>query len=135
MLVAALETDSFKRHLDAEASESIIVIVGDRIDVQRHAIESRVRAMIVTNGALLGRELKELAEANGVSVLASPYDTSSTSLLVICPRPVETMGDETPHVPSRAPETLRRAREAIADSPSRSGARCRRGRQGCRSLR
>ena len=119
VLVAALETDSFKRHLDAEASESIIVIVGDRVDVQRHAIESRVRAMIVTNGALLGRELKELAEANGVSVLASPYDTSSTSLLVIYSTPVETMGDESIRTVKKH-ETLRRAREAIADSPSRS---------------
>lgn len=119
VLVAALETESFKRHLDAESTDTVIVIVGDRIDVQRYAIESRVRAMIVTNGALLSRELKELAEANGVSVLVSPYDTSSTSLLVIYSTPVETMGDESIR-PVRRHETLRRAREAIADSPSRS---------------
>ncbi|MCP5454427.1 MAG: putative manganese-dependent inorganic diphosphatase [Spirochaetaceae bacterium] len=119
VLVAALETESFKRHLDAEAVDSVIVIVGDRADVQRYSIESRVRAMIVTNGALLSRELKELAEANGVSVLVSPYDTSSTSLLVIYSTPVETMGDDTIK-PVRTHETLKRAREAIADSPSRS---------------
>lgn len=119
VLVAALETESFKRHLDAEAVDSVIVIVGDRADVQRYSIESRVRAMIVTNGALLSRELKELAEANGVSVLVSPYDTSSTSLLVIYSTPVETMGDDTIR-PVRTHETLKRAREAIADSPSRS---------------
>lgn len=119
VLVAALETDSFKRHLDAEAVDSVIVIVGDRADVQRYSIESKVRAMIVTNGALLSRELKELAEANGVSVLVSPYDTSSTSLLVIYSTPVETMGDDTIK-PVRTHETLKRAREAIADSPSRS---------------
>jgi len=119
VLVAALETDSFKRHLDAEAVDSVIVIVGDRADVQRYSIESKVRAMIVTNGALLSRELKELAEANGVSVLVSPYDTSSTSLLVIYSTPVETMGDDTIR-PVRTHETLKRAREAIADSPSRS---------------
>ncbi len=119
VLVAALETDSFKRHLDAEAVDSVIVIVGDRADVQRYSIESKVRAMIVTNGALLSRELKELAEANGVSVLVSPYDTSSTSLLVIYSTPVETMGDDTIR-PVRTHETLRRAREAIAESPSRS---------------
>ncbi|HPM73933.1 MAG TPA: DRTGG domain-containing protein, partial [Spirochaetales bacterium] len=119
VLVAALETDSFKRHLDAEAVDSVIIIVGDRADVQRYAIESKVRAMIVTNGSLLSRELKELAEANGVSVLVSPYDTSSTSLLVIYSTPVETMGDDTIR-PVRTHETLRRAREAIAESPSRS---------------
>jgi len=119
VLVAALETESFKRHLDAENTDTVILIVGDRVDVQRYAIESKVRAMIITNGALLGRDLKELAEANGVSVLASPYDTSSTSLLVIYSTPVETMGDESIK-PVRTHETLRRAREAIAESPSRS---------------
>jgi manganese-dependent inorganic pyrophosphatase len=119
MLVAALETESFKRHLDAESTDNIIIIVGDRIDVQRYAIESKVRAVIITNGALLGRDLRELAEANGVSVLVSPYDTSSTSLLVIYSTPVETMGDDTIR-PVRKHETMRRAREAIAESPSRS---------------
>lgn len=119
VLVAALETDSFKRHLDAESKDSVIIIVGDRVDVQRYAIESRVRAVIITNGALLGRELKDLAEANGVTVLASPYDTSSTSLLVIYSTPVETMGDESIN-PVQKDETLRRAREAISASPSRS---------------
>jgi manganese-dependent inorganic pyrophosphatase len=119
VLVAALETDSFRRHLDAEAKDSVIIIVGDRVDVQRYAIESRVRAVIITNGALLDRSLKELAEANGVTVLASPYDTSSTSLLVIYSTPVETMGDES-ITPVRKDETLRRAREAISASPSRS---------------
>jgi len=119
VLVAALETDSFKRHLDAEAKDSVIIIVGDRVDVQRYAIESKVRAVIITNGALLDRSLKDLAETNGVTVLASPYDTSSTSLLVIYSTPVETMGDES-ITPVRKDETLRRAREAISASPSRS---------------
>jgi len=119
ILVAALETESFKRHLGAEAADSVIVIVGDRTDVQRHAIESRVRALVISNGALLDRELTELAERNRVSVLVSPYDTSSTSLLVIYSTPVETMGDTTIRTIQRH-ETLKRAREAIADSASRS---------------
>lgn len=119
MLVAALETESFKRHLDAEARDNAIVIVGDRVDVQRYAIESKVRVLIITNGALLDRQLKELAERNRVSVLVSPYDTSSTSLLVIYSTPVETMGDADIR-PVGVHETIKKAREAIVESPSRS---------------
>ncbi|HPE36120.1 MAG TPA: putative manganese-dependent inorganic diphosphatase [Spirochaetales bacterium] len=119
ILVAALETESFKRHLDSESCESAIVIVGDRVDVQRHAIESKVRVLILSNGSLLDRQLKELAEKNKVSVLMSPYDTSSTSLLVIYSTPVETMGDADIRAVQRH-EPLRRAREAIAESASRS---------------
>ena len=119
MLVAALETESFKRHLDAEARDNAIVIVGDRVDVQRYAIESKVRVLVITNGALLDRQLKELAERNKVSVLVSPYDTSSTSLLVIYSTPVETMGDADIR-PVGVHETIKKAREAIIESPSRS---------------
>jgi manganese-dependent inorganic pyrophosphatase len=119
ILVAALETESFKRHLDGEQASSVIIIVGDRSDVQRYAIESGVRVLIISNGSLLERPLKELAEQHGVSVLISPYDTSSTSLLVIYSTPVETMGDTTIRPISRH-ERLRKAREAIAESTSRS---------------
>ncbi|MBP7094743.1 MAG: putative manganese-dependent inorganic diphosphatase [Spirochaetia bacterium] len=119
VLVAALETDSFKRHLDGEAKENAIVIVGDRVEVQRYAIESKVRALVITNGNLLDRELRELAERNRVSVLVSPYDTSSTSLLVIYSTPVETMGDSDIR-PALRTDPLRRARELLAESPSRS---------------
>jgi len=119
ILVAALETSSFKRHLSAEDPSTVIVIVGDRTDVQRHAIESGVRVLIISNGALLDRGLKELAESKGVSVLVSPYDTSSTSLLVIYSTPAETMGDDSIKPISRH-ESLKKAREAINSSASRA---------------
>lgn len=119
MLVAALETDSFRKHLDGEAHENCIVIVGDRIDVQRYVLESGVRVLIITNGAVLDRSLKELAQRNRVSVLLSPYDTSSTALLVIYSTPVETMGDETLQ-PVRLDSPLRNLRAPLAESPSRS---------------
>lgn len=119
ILVAALETDSFKRHLAAEDASNAIIIVGDRADVQRHAIESGVRVLIISNGALLDRGLKELAESRKVSVLVSPYDTSSTSLLVIYSTPAETMGDDSIK-PIDKHESLKRAREAIAASASRT---------------
>ena len=40
------------------------------------------------------KELKDLAEQKGVSILTSPYDTSSTSLLVLYSAPVITVADE-----------------------------------------
>ncbi len=119
LVVAALETESFKRHLAAEDLNSAIVLVGDRGDIQRFAIESGVRALIITNGNMIDKELRELAETKRVSVLVSPYDTSSTSLLTIYSTPAETMSD--PDIqPLSNHETIRRARAALASSPSRS---------------
>jgi manganese-dependent inorganic pyrophosphatase len=119
IVVAALETESFRQHLHQEPVENTVVLVGNREDVQRISIEAGVRAVIVTNGNVVAKGLRELAEERKVSLLVSPYDTSSTSLLVIYSTPVWTMGDSS-IVAVREEDTLRSAKTAIASSPSRS---------------
>ncbi len=119
IIVAALETDSFREHLYQEPIENTVVLVGDREDVQRVSIEAGVRVLIVTNGNLVAKGLRELAEERRVSILVSPYDTSSTSLLALFSTPVWTMGDSS-IVAIHEEDTLRSARLAIASSPSRS---------------
>ena len=119
IVVAALETGSFAQHLKAEPVENTVVIVGDREDVQRIAIEAGVRTIIVINGNMVSKELRELAEEKRVSILVSPYDTSSTALLVIYSTPVWTMGDAS-IATVRLRDSLKTARSAISASPSRS---------------
>jgi len=68
----------------------MIVLVGNREDVQACVIERQVRALIVTGGRTISRELKKRAEQKGVSVLISPYDTSTTSWLALYSSPVGT---------------------------------------------
>jgi manganese-dependent inorganic pyrophosphatase len=119
IVVAALETESFREHLYQEPVENTVVLVGDREDVQRIAIEAGVRVLIVTNGNVVAKGLREVAEERKVSLLVSPYDTSSTSLLVLYSTPVWTMGDAS-IIAVHEDDTLRSARSAIASSPSRS---------------
>jgi len=119
IVVAALETESFRRHMLAEPAGNKIVLVGDREDAQRIAIEAGVRAVVVTNGGVPPRAIRELAEERKVSLLVSPYDTSSTSLLIIYSTPVGTMGDSTIK-PVQRSDWLRSARKALSESPSRS---------------
>jgi manganese-dependent inorganic pyrophosphatase len=63
------------------ASESII-IVGDRRDIQLRAIELGLRGIIVTSGLPVDPEVVERARERGVSVLSSPYDSSTTAWVV-----------------------------------------------------
>ena len=116
--VAALETQSFLKHLRAEPAENTIVLVGDREDVQRLAIEAGVRVLIVTNGTIVSKPVRELAERKRVSVLVSPYDTSSTALLVIYSTPVGMMGDSS-IAPLQKKDWIKSARKALAASPIR----------------
>ncbi|MEI6873995.1 MAG: DRTGG domain-containing protein, partial [Spirochaetota bacterium] len=119
MLVGALETDSFAEHLMSEPVDNTIVLVGNREDVQRIAIEAGIRALIVTNGIVVSKQVRELAERKKVSILVSPYDTSGTALLVIYSTPVGTMGDAS-ILPIQLKDWIKSARKALAASPSRS---------------
>ena len=63
------------------ASESLI-IVGDRRDIQLRAIELGLRAIIVTSRLAVDKEVVERARARGVSIISSPYDSSTTAWVV-----------------------------------------------------
>ncbi len=118
IVVAASADDSFRAHLEAELPENSLVIVGDRVDIQRYCIERKVRALVITNGVVLDKELVELAKKNKVSVMISPFDTSSTSLLIIYSTPVGAMGDETVAA-VRASDPVRKIRGPLSQSASR----------------
>jgi len=119
MVVAALSTEKFADYIHAEPADNKIVLVGDREDAQRIAVEAGAKVVIITNGILPGKELKDLAEQKGVSILTSPYDTSSTSLLVLYSAPVITVADEA-IAPLHRRDWIKTAKQAIAKSPSRS---------------
>lgn len=117
ILVAASSLESFKKHLESEIPANALVLTGDREDIQRHSIESGARAVIITNGMPLAKGLRELAEERNVSVMISPYDTSSTAFLILYSTPVMTMADETAR-PVNAGSYVRSVRDALASVPS-----------------
>lgn len=117
ILVAASSLESFKKHLESEIPANALVLTGDREDIQRHSIESGARAVIITNGMPLAKGLRERAEERNVSVMISPYDTSSTAFLILYSTPVMTMADEAAK-PVSVNSYVRTIREVLAATPS-----------------
>jgi manganese-dependent inorganic pyrophosphatase len=118
IVVAAASFDFFQAHLEDGTPEESLAIVGDRRDIQRHCIEHGVRALILTNGTGLDAELRALAEKKQVPVISSPYDTSSTALLIVYSAPVGFVGDST--VPlMKLSDPIRKIREPLSHAPSR----------------
>jgi manganese-dependent inorganic pyrophosphatase len=118
IVVAGSYNDYFKKHLEEESPQDALVVLGDRWDLQKFCIERKIRAMILTNGHTLNRDLAALAEKNRVSVITSPFDTSSTAMLIIYSAPVGAMGDDTvPLVHLNDP--ARKIREPLSRAPSR----------------
>jgi len=93
IIVAASYRESFKKNIKTEGVENALVIVGDRWDIQEFCINLGVRALILSSGNTLSRELVALAEEKQVTVLISPFDTSSTAMLIIYSVTVGNLGD------------------------------------------
>lgn len=91
--VASSSLETFKKRLDAHASENIVVIASDREDIHKICIEHKVKLLITTSDCIISKELKSLAEKNGVSIIVSPYSTAPTSMLIAYSMPVGVMGD------------------------------------------
>jgi manganese-dependent inorganic pyrophosphatase len=118
IIVAASYRDAVKAHLEEFNAEDALVIMGDRFDLQRFCIERGVRALILTNGNTLSDELTALAEERHVSVISSPYDTSSTSMLIIYSVPAIAACDTT--VPLlRLDDTISQIRSRLSEAPGR----------------
>lgn len=92
--VASSSLETFKKRLDAHASENIVVIASDREDIHKICIEHKVKLLITTSDCIISKELKNLAEKNGVSIIVSPYSTAPTSMLIAYSMPVKVMGDK-----------------------------------------
>jgi manganese-dependent inorganic pyrophosphatase len=81
LLVAAMELESFRRRLDSLERKKVVLIVGDRLDIQKLAIEQGVHAIIVTGGLKVDEAVLRAAEDKGTVIISSPHDTATTVLL------------------------------------------------------
>ncbi len=80
--VGAMSAGGFVSHMGEFPAERLLVVSGDRPTIQLPAIERGVRALVVTGGYKLSSGLMQLAQARGVSVINSPYDTATTTMRI-----------------------------------------------------
>ena len=90
----ASSLDSFKKTLQNHSHGGIVVVTGDREDIQKLCFESRVRAVVLSAGRLPSAEMLEEAKKAGTSVIVSKYDTASTSMLILYSTPVRMVCDQ-----------------------------------------
>jgi manganese-dependent inorganic pyrophosphatase len=81
MVIGAMSLEAFAERLETFLREKLIVIVGDRQDIQETAIKESVRVLIVTGGLKMEKRLLEAAKRKQVSIISSPHDTATTAAL------------------------------------------------------
>ncbi|SDT93731.1 manganese-dependent inorganic pyrophosphatase [Verrucomicrobium sp. GAS474] len=97
---AALTVDHFRERLKDYDIARLLVIAGDRPDIQKVAIDLGVRALVLTGGTRLSPELLAEAKRKEIAVLVGPDDTATTIIRVKCSKPVgKALEKETPSFP------------------------------------
>lgn len=115
LMIGAMSLEAFSRRLPNYPPEKILLVVGDRADIQWLAIEKRVRVVVVTGGLPMEENLVELAKRHEVSVLLSPHDTATTAMLCRAAITVSHMVHEH-YLEFREDETISAVRDMAAAS-------------------
>ncbi len=91
--VGAMSAEGFTNRMKEYPAERLLVVSGDRPTIQLPALEMGVRALVVTGGYILSSGLLQLAKAQGVSVISSPYDTATTTMRIKAAQRIEPIID------------------------------------------
>lgn len=92
ILVGASSQDTVEKRLQKACEDGTIgrflVICGDRPYVHKMAIDSGVRALLITGGYSIDPVLEKLAREKNICVLMAKQDTASCTTLIRCSRTV-----------------------------------------------
>lgn len=89
VMVGAMSAEGFTQRLHKFPASKLIVVSGDRPTIQLPALEHGVRVMVVTGGYSLSPGLMQLAKANQVTVITSPFDTATTTMRIKTARQID----------------------------------------------
>jgi manganese-dependent inorganic pyrophosphatase len=92
--VLAMATESLP--LGFEAGD--VVVVGNRPDAQRIAIETNVALLVTSNGTRPDEDILALAQEHGTAVVTSPLDSYVTSRMITLSAPCRALMDREPLV-------------------------------------
>ena len=93
LFVGAMSLESFRQRLSDTDPRRIVVLCGDRRNIQEHAIQLGIRALVVSGGFGVADDLVVAARENRVSILCSPHDTATSALLARLSTPVRYLAD------------------------------------------
>jgi manganese-dependent inorganic pyrophosphatase len=81
LMIGAMNLESFSARLHKYDRSKLIVVVGDRLEIQDLAIREKVRCIIVSGGLPVSQAMVDYASKQQVTLLISPHDTATTAML------------------------------------------------------
>ena len=92
--VGAMSIECLEEDVLCGDNSGLVVVVGDRFNMQQVLVENKIRLMVVTGNASVDLDLIRKAKENGTSILQTPFDSASTVRRLKFSQPVESMMQE-----------------------------------------
>ena len=80
ILAASYKSETFIDSISLDSDD--VVIIGDRYKIQKYAVESGIKLMIIVNNGTLNEELLDIAKKNKVNVISVPISTFKCSNMI-----------------------------------------------------
>jgi manganese-dependent inorganic pyrophosphatase len=88
LYVGAMDSRTFHQKLKNRDPRRMILLTGDRGDIQSEAVEIGVRVLVITGGLAIAPDILQRAREQQVTVLSSPFDTATSAWLTRLSTPV-----------------------------------------------
>lgn len=88
LYVGAMDSRTFHKKLQGRNPRQMILLTGDREDIQSEAVEIGVRVLVVTGGLPIAPDILQRALEQQVTVLSTPFDTATSAWLTRLSTPV-----------------------------------------------
>ena len=91
LIMGVMDEEGLLNVIERIEPENAVMVVGNRKDLQKAAIDVGIRCLVLSHGYRLDDELIKKAEENCVSVIVSEYDAFATVGLIEWSTPVESI--------------------------------------------
>lgn len=82
MMVAGSSEPVMQDRILHMPQDQLVIITGDRVGVQLHAVEAGVRCLVITSGFRPSEAIINAAKAKGTTILGTTWDTASCTQLI-----------------------------------------------------
>lgn len=90
MMVAGSSEPVMQDRIAKLPKDQLLIITGDRVGVQLHAVEAGVRCLVITSGFKPSEAIIHAAKAHNTAILVTKRDTASTTQLIRGARSIHT---------------------------------------------
>lgn len=119
VILGTMDADNFLEEIQNFDPHNVILIVANRHDIQKKAVDIGIKCLIISNNAKPSKEIIDLAKKNQVAIILSSYDSFATAGLVEWSAPIFTIADKNPSVVQEG-EFVKDIKEKVYSSKNRA---------------